>query len=97
MSKEFSRCPDCGKIFDAGIQPLSDDAVLGEGWRDARKELPDNKKYVLVWYKPSNKKFRPDVMKIYFENNKFWYDESKYEQFGGVVFAWQYLIPPAFA
>jgi len=33
MSKEFSRCSDCGKIFDAGIQPLSDHAVLYEGRR----------------------------------------------------------------
>ena len=67
-----------------------------EVWRDAKKEDPDDKNDVLVWYQPTNMNFKPNIMKVYFENNKYWYDESKRSQFDGIVLAWQYLIPPTF-
>jgi len=36
------------KQYEEDKDPLSSHAVLGEGWRDARKELPEHEDYYLV-------------------------------------------------
>lgn len=61
---------------------------------DACKEDPKDKSYIYVWCKDPNPKFKPNIMSIYFENNKYWYDSCKRSEFAGIVIAWCYAEPP---
>ena len=67
--------------------PIASHAVLGEGWRDARKELPEHEDYYLVathWCPIDGYKYA--VIK-YNKGSDIWNNFK----------AWRKIDPPAFA
>ena len=69
---------------------ISSHAVLGEGWRDSRKEDPVSGKYVLCY---SDDKY---YILAYHTDRKIWFDEQGI--FEMLVEAWRPLPdPPVFA
>jgi len=78
------------------LGPLSDHAVLGEGWRDVREEVPENSNMVLgAWVEICDevKLWKYAVVKY----NRFLQNEWMEDTEVVKVEFWKVIDPPAFA
>lgn len=93
-----NECNKCGKKFLASCESLCPDckkadgvyAVLGEGWRDANRDCPDNDSPVLVCSKLRDGLFYEVG---FWESGRGWAIQG----FDSDVIAWKPIDPPAFA
>jgi len=92
------KCHDCNNWKENCTceEPLSDHAVLGEGWRDVREEVPENSNMVLgAWVEICDevKLWKYAVVKY----NRFLQNEWMEDTEVVKVEFWKVIDPPAFA
>lgn len=90
MSKIYycDKCKTAHHYSDCNKEPLSSDAVLGEGWRDARDEKPSTNKRIMIYTDYNGGSYA-----IGRYSDKTWRGN-----FTGEIIAWMPLPdPPAFA
>lgn len=84
----IEECPYFAK--ESAMCEATSNAVLGEGWRDARKEIPEYDNHYLVYYDSGN-------MQVIFYWATSWEDLIKPMNNGDYIKAWRPLpATPAF-